>query len=93
MTNTHEEWTEEKQKEYDLYLKKFCTKFENDLKESAGKTGNAPCGFIFLFVREPKTDYIDVATNMHDDDAIFSLKESIKMIEHQKEMKKTKIVY
>ena len=83
MTNTHEEWTEENQKDYDKFLKMFCAKFERDIKQSTDRTGDDPFGFLFLFIREPQADYIDVATNVCDEDAITALKLAIEMIENK----------
>lgn len=75
--NKDDNWTDEQQKQYDLNLRMFCKGFQDSMKAS----GNHNFGFIFLFVRHPEAECIDIANNMGKEDCIISLKEAVRMLE------------
>lgn len=73
-------WTEENQKEYEYFLRKFCHKFEKSMEE----TGNRH-GYVFMFVREARKGYIDIANNMNAESTIFALEEAIRLLKGEKD--------
>lgn len=75
--NTEDDWTDEQQKQYDLNLRMFCKTFEDSMKAF----GSDNFGFIFLFVRHPEAECIDIANNMGKENCIVALKEAIRMLE------------
>lgn len=68
----NKETDEQIQERYDKYLRLFCQKFEDSLKQLPN-TFNT--GFIFLFVRDNQPDCTDVASNLDLDTQIHYLEE------------------
>ena len=73
-------WSEVDQARYDKYLRKFCDNFINGMKQVKDEN----VGFIFIFVRSPEVESIDIANNLNDEQLISTLKEAIKMIESRR---------
>jgi len=65
--------------EYEVYLKMFCQRFEDSLKEIEKRNGFRS-GFIFMFVRDDKTDCTDIASNLTIDTQKLILKEALRLL-------------